>query len=85
MKKLSFIFSLSLLVKVANAACPDGKTYPVHFTFDDGPHTVLTPKVLDVLKEEKVPATFFVKRGKGASYLFCIGKTFCWWERECSQ
>ncbi len=40
--------------------CPDGKTYPVTLTFDDGPHNVLTPKVLDTLKEEKVPGTFFV-------------------------
>lgn len=42
------------------AVCPDGKTYPVHFTFDDGPHSILTPRVLDILKEEKVPSTFFV-------------------------
>jgi peptidoglycan-N-acetylglucosamine deacetylase len=49
-----------LLLPFAEAACPDGKTYPVHFTFDDGPHSVLTPLVLDILKEEKVPATFFV-------------------------
>jgi peptidoglycan/xylan/chitin deacetylase (PgdA/CDA1 family) len=34
--------------------------YPVHLTFDDGPHAVLTPKVLDILKEENVLATFFV-------------------------
>jgi len=50
-----FSFSLSLY-----AACPDGKTYPVTLTFDDGPHEKLTPIVLDVLKAEKVPATFFV-------------------------
>lgn len=31
----------------------------VYLTFDDGP-SHLTPKVLDVLKEEGVPATFFV-------------------------
>src|SRR5690606_29747049 len=49
-----------LLLPTVHAACPDGKTYPVHFTFDDGPHGTLTPRVLDVLKAEKVPATFFV-------------------------
>jgi peptidoglycan/xylan/chitin deacetylase (PgdA/CDA1 family) len=38
-----------------------GPGYPVHFTFDDGPHAVLTPKVLDILKEESVISTFFVK------------------------
>ena len=29
-------------------------------TFDDGPHPVNTPKVLDILKKEGVKATFFV-------------------------
>ena len=29
-------------------------------TFDDGPDPDWTPKVLDILKQEKVPATFFV-------------------------
>lgn len=29
-------------------------------TFDDGPHPVLTAALLDLLKEEGVPATFFV-------------------------
>ncbi len=40
--------------------CPGGKTYPVTLTFDDGPNTTLTPKVLDVLKAQKVKGTFFV-------------------------
>jgi len=29
-------------------------------TFDDGPTTSVTPKILDILKEENVKATFFV-------------------------
>lgn len=29
-------------------------------TFDDGPHLINTPKVLDLLKQHKVKATFFV-------------------------
>jgi peptidoglycan/xylan/chitin deacetylase (PgdA/CDA1 family) len=32
----------------------------VHLTFDDGPHPVATPKVLDVLRERKLKATFFL-------------------------
>jgi len=32
----------------------------IALTFDDGPHATLTPKLLDVLKEKGVKATFFV-------------------------
>ncbi|CDX17160.1 Chitooligosaccharide deacetylase [Mesorhizobium sp. ORS 3324] len=32
----------------------------VYLTFDDGPHPSCTPKVLDVLAQQRVSATFFV-------------------------
>ena len=32
----------------------------IALTFDDGPDPVTTPRLLDLLKEKKVPATFFV-------------------------
>lgn len=32
----------------------------IYLTFDDGPHPVITPKILDVLKAHNAPATFFV-------------------------
>ena len=32
----------------------------IYLTFDDGPSDKVTPEILDILKEEKVPATFFV-------------------------
>lgn len=32
----------------------------IYLTFDDGPSKSITPKLLDILKEEKVKATFFV-------------------------
>jgi peptidoglycan/xylan/chitin deacetylase (PgdA/CDA1 family) len=35
----------------------------IAITFDDGPHSIRTKEILDILKTEKVPATFF-----------CIGK-----------
>lgn len=35
-------------------------TGSIYLTFDDGPSSTITPKVLDILKKEKVPATFFV-------------------------
>jgi peptidoglycan-N-acetylglucosamine deacetylase len=38
----------------------------IALTFDDGPDTQFTPKILDILKEKKAPATFFVI-GSGAN------------------
>lgn len=41
--------------------------YPSYFpkyvalTFDDGPNTIVTPQVLDLLREYDIPATFFVE------------------------
>lgn len=32
----------------------------IAITFDDGPHKDLTPRLLDILKEKKVKATFFI-------------------------
>lgn len=37
----------------------DGKKV-VYLTFDDGPSTTVTPKILKILKEEDIKATFFV-------------------------
>lgn len=52
----AFVLTSSL----ARAVCPDGKSYPVTLTFDDGPHQAFTPRVLDALDAEKVKGTFFV-------------------------
>ncbi|HEU5478567.1 MAG TPA: polysaccharide deacetylase family protein, partial [Candidatus Tumulicola sp.] len=32
----------------------------IALTFDDGPYPVFTPMLLDVLRDERVPATFFL-------------------------
>lgn len=32
----------------------------VALTFDDGPHATATPAILDILREQRVPATFFM-------------------------
>ncbi len=37
-----------------------GSGHKIILTFDDGPSTSFTPKILDILEKEKVPATFFV-------------------------
>ncbi len=43
---------------------PEMSLVPKHpwiaLTFDDGPHPVLTQRLLDMLKDEGVPATFFI-------------------------
>lgn len=44
-------------VKIALAETPQKCVY---LTFDDGPSDRVTPKILDVLKEENVKATFFI-------------------------
>jgi peptidoglycan-N-acetylglucosamine deacetylase len=35
----------------------------IALTFDDGPNKDYTPKILDILKKKKIPATFFVTGG----------------------
>ncbi len=37
-----------------------GISHIVYLTFDDGPNTVTTPQILDILKSHRVKATFFV-------------------------
>ena len=45
------------IVRVVKKVNPNLKT--IYLTFDDGP-SLVTPKILDILKEENVKATFFV-------------------------
>jgi peptidoglycan/xylan/chitin deacetylase (PgdA/CDA1 family) len=40
----------------------------VCLTFDDGPHPVHTPRILDALKVARVPGTFFVVGERAAQY-----------------
>ncbi len=41
-------------------AATEGKKGTIYLTFDDGPSTKITPKILDVLKAQNVKATFFI-------------------------
>ena len=55
---------------VAFAECAENKKV-IYLTFDDGPSDRVTPKILDVLKEENVKATFFLvgKHAETRKYL----------------
>jgi len=46
--------------KFAEDKTPLGPGHKIILTFDDGPSADYTPKILDILEREKVPATFFV-------------------------
>lgn len=50
----------------------------VYLTFDDGPSDRVTPKILDVLKEENVKATFFIVGTNAESRKYLL-------EREISE
>lgn len=39
---------------------PESGDKVIHLTFDDGPSSSVTPQILDILKENKIKATFFV-------------------------
>lgn len=57
MKKALFITILSLMAAACGPKIPEKI---IALSFDDGPNTVTTPKVLDVLAEHDVTASFFV-------------------------
>lgn len=40
----------------------------IMITFDDGPHSQLTPRLLDILKEKKIRVTFFVLGSKAINH-----------------
>jgi cellulose synthase/poly-beta-1,6-N-acetylglucosamine synthase-like glycosyltransferase/peptidoglycan/xylan/chitin deacetylase (PgdA/CDA1 family) len=45
-----------------------GATKTISLTFDDGPHPINTPQLLDALAAERVPATFFVTGRMAVQY-----------------
>ncbi|MEW6623535.1 MAG: polysaccharide deacetylase family protein [Bacillota bacterium] len=51
-------------------------TNRVALTFDDGPDGKYTPQVLDVLKQYKVPATFFLIGERSARYSWVVDRIF---------
>ena len=78
MKRNLTLFTAAMLALALFFALCTGKLYAksvgsfaeekrVYLTFDDGPSDRVTPLVLDVLKEENVPATFFVVGSQAVS------------------
>lgn len=59
-----------LQIKYPNIMMYQGKTNKkvIALTFDDGPDQKYTPKILDILKKEKVPATFFLMGARVSKY-----------------
>lgn len=48
----------------------------IYLTFDDGPSPSVTPRILETLKEQNVPATFFVLGSRAELYPDLIKKEF---------
>lgn len=48
----------------------------IYLTFDDGPSDRVTPKILDVLKEEEVKATFFIIGRQAETRKYLIKREF---------
>lgn len=48
----------------------------VYLTFDDGPSDRVTPKILDVLAEEKVKATFFIIGSQAETRKYLLEREF---------
>ncbi|MCL1859027.1 MAG: polysaccharide deacetylase family protein [Oscillospiraceae bacterium] len=53
------IFVSALFGITSDAKEKENKKY-IALTFDDGPHPVYTAKILDILEEKKIAATFFI-------------------------
>ncbi len=49
-----------IIQKFAEDTTTPGPGHKLILTFDDGPDATWTPKILDILEKEKVPATFFI-------------------------
>lgn len=52
--------TIKVVSNQTNKNTPTNSSSIIYLTFDDGPSSTITPKILDILKEEGVSATFFV-------------------------
>ncbi|MCX5545361.1 chitooligosaccharide deacetylase NodB [Paraburkholderia sp. CNPSo 3076] len=67
MRRLSDCEMLQSTAEVPNERERNGLR-KVYLTFDDGPHPIWTPKILDLLARQRVPATFCVLGAYAAEY-----------------
>lgn len=72
-KKIKKPKSNKLTIKNINQSVVSDKT--IYLTFDDGP-SYLTESILDILKEENVPATFFVTSNQIYKYSDVIKRMY---------
>lgn len=52
--------TIKRIVRVTNNEINNPGDGKIYLTFDDGPSAQITPKILDILKEEDIKATFFI-------------------------
>ena len=74
---LAFVLILVMcgqLVKDTYARASTDKV--VYLTFDDGPCDRVTPKILDILKEENVKATFFIVGNAAENRKYILEREF---------
>ena len=62
--------------KFAEDKTPIGPGHKMILTFDDGPGAEFTPKILDILEKEKIPATFFIIGLNGESNIPLLNRIY---------
>ncbi len=65
-----------LYEKFAEDSTKIGPGHKIILTFDDGPSPKYTPKILDILEREKVPATFFMIGGNVEANIPLVQRIF---------
>ena len=71
----TFFLSTTVFNPIENNINPETSVKKVYLTFDDGPSKV-TSKILDILKENNIKATFFIVHALEDSDIFLIKRAF---------
>ena len=74
---LAFVLILVMCSQVIRDTSARAETEKVvYLTFDDGPSDRVTPKILDILKEENVKATFFIVGAAAENRKYLLEREF---------